>query len=287
MNLYILPGSGSQLSQPPPSLNQINQINYFNWTPDGRLIVTDGARLLKTGTDGANQSQLLVDETARFVSPTPCGPELFVFSWAFQGGTNFVNIWRVNADGSGPIRLTDGKSDLWPVCSPDREWVYFYDNAAHVISRVRLDRHAKPENITAAMPPSEASFMIFTTPMSISADGETLAFAWSNSEPPSQPKIALANLKTLRPRQIFDAHPHFRGQIRFTPDGKSVAYVIRDNGVDNLWVQPIDGSPGHQIANFQSEEIAVFHWSADGENLGILRKKSESDVVLLQDSKEY
>ena len=57
------------------------------------------------------------------------------------------------------------------------------------------------------------------------------------------------------------------------------------NGVDNIWIQPIDGSAGRQITNFDSEQILSFRWSPDGKYLGILRGHTDSDVVLLQESK--
>ncbi len=79
--------------------------------------------------------------------------------------------------------------------------------------------------------------------------------------------------------------PHISAGPQFTPDGKSVAYPVRENGVDNVWVQPMDGSPGRQITKFDSEQILSFHWSPDGKNLGILRGHTDSDVVLLQESK--
>jgi eukaryotic-like serine/threonine-protein kinase len=64
-----------------------------------------------------------------------------------------------------------------------------------------------------------------------------------------------------------------------------VAYPVRENGVDNLWVQPIDGSAPHQITQFDSEQILSFDWSPDGKNLGVLRGHTDSDVVLFQESK--
>ena len=54
----------------------------------------------------------------------------------------------------------------------------------------------------------------------------------------------------------------------FAHDGKGVAYPIRDKDADNLWLQPLDGSPGKQITNFKSERIVDFHWSFDGNKLG-------------------
>jgi hypothetical protein len=35
--------------------------------------------------------------------------------------------------------------------------------------------------------------------------------------------------------------------IQFTPDGKGVAYVIEEHGVDNVWIQPLDGSRGVRL----------------------------------------
>jgi Tol biopolymer transport system component len=125
----------------------------------------------------------------------------------------------------------------------------------------------------------------------ISPDGKTLAHSVSVLNPVTQEyenKIALLNLEsatTLRTLavsgqwgEVWDVH--------FTPDGKAVAHIIRENGVDNIWVQPLDGSVGHRITDFTSEQIASFHWSPDGKKLGILRGHSDSDVVLLQESKQ-
>jgi len=70
----------------------------------------------------------------------------------------------------------------------------------------------------------------------------------------------------------------------FEAEDKAVAYPIRENEVDNIWVQPLDGSRGRQITNFDSEQILNFRWSPDGKSLCILRGHTDSDVVLLQES---
>ena len=73
------------------------------------------------------------------------------------------------------------------------------------------------------------------------------------------------------------------GLVRFSHDGKGVVYPTRMNGVDNLWLQPLDGTPGRQITNFQSERIYDFHWSPDGRQLALVRGHTDSDVVLIRD----
>jgi eukaryotic-like serine/threonine-protein kinase len=56
----------------------------------------------------------------------------------------------------------------------------------------------------------------------------------------------------------------------------------RENGVDNLWLQPLDGSRGRALTNFKAEHICDFHWSFDGKQLAIVRGHTESDVVLMR-----
>jgi Tol biopolymer transport system component len=62
-----------------------------------------------------------------------------------------------------------------------------------------------------------------------------------------------------------------------------VAYVVRDQGVDNIFVQSLDGSPGHQITDFTAQHIAEFQWSPDGKTLAVARTQDTSDVVLLEE----
>ena len=73
-----------------------------------------------------------------------------------------------------------------------------------------------------------------------------------------------------------------QGHLMYTDDGKAVAYVVREKGVDNVWVQPLTGSAGHQLTHFDSGQIGHFEWSPDGKKLAVLRTHTTSDVVLLR-----
>ena len=283
-NVYIVPGAGSQSAQADPVPSRVRDVLGLNWSAGGDLLASDGARLWRMGPEGKNLAQLFTDPKAVTGTLSACGVRYLVLV-KFQEGTNSVAIWRVDADGSNAVRLTSGKLDLFPVCAPDQKWVYYQDGAARHIGRVPLDGSAKPEAVQGS-----GDFRGLTPPleMSVSADGKTLAYAVAliNAETQeSTEKVALLNLEAPTSPRLLDANPHISGGVQFTPDGKAVAYPIRENGVDNLWVQPLDGSAGHQITNFTSEQIDEFHWSPDGKSLGLLRGHSESDVVLLQESK--
>jgi len=54
--------------------------------------------------------------------------------------------------------------------------------------------------------------------------------------------------------------------------------------VDNVWVQPLDGLPGHLITDFKSERIWSFSLSPNGKTLALLRGHYDSDAVLLRES---
>ena len=63
-------------------------------------------------------------------------------------------------------------------------------------------------------------------------------------------------------------------------------YSVRTGNADNLWLQPLDGTPGHQITDFKSELIRDFDWSPDGRKIAIIRGHIDSDVVLIRDSQQ-
>ena len=284
-NLYLLPATGGQSADSKPVFPQGQEVRGFGWAADGGLLVTDGPRLLRLSADGKNQTQLLGDSTAGIVDPSSCGNDRLIFSWMFHGGTNTLSLWRANADGSGPARLTEGKRDFRGVCSPDAKWAYYYDQAAGRISRVPLDGSGKAEVVPGSI---VSDSFVASAGFGLSGDGKGLTYLVEVVDPATQKgkeKVALLDIGSAAPR-LIDADPRVtRGGVQFTPDGKSVAYPIHENGVDNIWIHPLDGSPGRQITNYTSEQITSFHWSADGKSLGVLRNHSESDVVLLQESK--
>jgi eukaryotic-like serine/threonine-protein kinase len=266
-------------------------IANFNWSADGSLLTSDFKRLLRTDASGKSPTELLSDPAASVFPFSACGTQYIVFPWAFHGGTNSIGIWRVDANGSHPRQLTDGADDGWfnrPACSSDNNWIYFFRDVQH-IWRVPLD--GAPDGSFKAEPvPATAVAHGFHAGrgMGISPNGRTLAYMIELVNPETQngiQKIALLDLESMAAPRLIDPHVHISAGPQFTRDGKAIAYPVRENGVDNLWVQPLDGSAGRQITKFDSEQILSFAWSPDGKTLGILRGHTDSDVVLLQESK--
>jgi Tol biopolymer transport system component len=221
-----------------------------------------------------------------------CGNRYLVVAWAFHGGTSRTGIWRTNIDGSNPTQLTHGSFNYDPLCSPDGKWVYYQGDPPHLLMRIRVEG-GEPE----AVPSSNIPRMYGTgVGKAISPDGKIFAFNAEFTTPEESQsalsKLALLDLDSNSPsaprliepdRRIARSGGDFTNTLAFTPDGKSLAYVIRDQGVDNVFVQPLDGQSGHQITNFTSENIAQFGWSPDGKALAVVRTNDTSDVVLLRE----
>lgn len=80
-------------------------------------------------------------------------------------------------------------------------------------------------------------------------------------------------------RAIINTANGLAGYPSFTPDDKALAYVVRDNSVDNVCAQPLDRRPAYPLTSFKSDEINDFHGSPDGKRLAIVRGRTESNVV--------
>jgi serine/threonine protein kinase len=280
--LFLL--RGNDLTQVLP---QGQSVYSFDWTADGNLIFTDFTRLLRTGIDQAVPTRLVGDPNAAIVDLSDCGSHYLVYSWAFHDGTNSTNIWRANPDGTNPVKLTDGKNDRNPVCSADGKWAYYWNLELQQLWRAPLSGPGKPEMLPNSVVPRT---LPAGTGLSISPDGKLLAYVLATVPTPEDPypqyKVAFLDLSSAGGiPQLADADERISsGGLDFAPDGKAVAYPIRESGVDNLWVQPIGGAQGKQVTSFAAEQIFAFRWSPDGKSLALLRGHTDSDVVLIRES---
>ncbi len=91
------------------------------------------------------------------------------------------------------------------------------------------------------------------------------------------------------PIKIFDITPQSikggKSPLQWTPDGRAINYLVFDNGVSNIWRQPIDGDPPVQVTNFTTDQIFNFAFSPDGSQLALSRGAINSDVILIENAK--
>jgi eukaryotic-like serine/threonine-protein kinase len=282
--LYLMPATGFVGNPPNPATAQSNDAAMFGWASNGDLYFGDGSNLLRMSIDGSNKATLLSDPAAQVIRPWGCPDgRHIVFVWANHASNKKVDIWRVDTDGSNPKQLTYGATDVAAICSQDGTSMYYESLDTLQVLRVPIDGGA-PE----VVPGTTMSGRLSVAPgFGLSPDGKRLVF-FAQSNDPKMPvgKLVLVPLDAgPKPQvQFLDPDPRIERDPKFSPDGKGLVYVIRENGVDNLWLHPLDGSPGGRITNFKTDGIQTFQFSLDGSSLGIMRTHTESDVVLLHDT---
>jgi eukaryotic-like serine/threonine-protein kinase len=278
--LYLMPATGFAGNPPNPAPAQSKDAAMFGWASDGDLYFGDGGNLLRMSVDGGNKTTLLSDPSSQVIHPDGCaGGRYIVLTWSNHTANKKTDIWRVDTDGSNPKRLTSGVTDVGGICSRDGERVYYENIDTAQVFRVPIDG-GTPE----AVPGTVGLFG--SAGLGLSSDGKLLAFFMPSKDPKvTVGKIALVPLDAGPKPQVkfLDPDPRFAESPKFTPDGKALVYVIHEKGTDNLWLQPLDGSPGRQVTNFQGDAIQYYLFSLDGKTLGVMRTHIESDVVLLHE----
>jgi Tol biopolymer transport system component len=150
--------------------------------------------------------------------------------------------------------------------------VFYLDNGTGQVMQVPIDG-GTPRKVT------DLNLSGF---FDISPDGRALALATVDHTAGHEERLALVSVDSGQLMKKIEFQRPRAGLVHFSRDGKSIIYPIRENNADNLWQQPLDGSPGHQLTSFKSEHIWDYHWSPDGSKLGIVRGHTDSDVVLIR-----
>lgn len=183
-------------------------------------------------------------------------------------------IWRADADGSNPVQITRGPGDDGsPSCSPDGKWVVFNSNrsgAATTLWKTSVDGGE------AAQLVSEPSYYA-----EISRDGRLVVFTSLDERAAKEGAVVVLDMATRRPVARF-ANVPANTAIRWTPDGRSVAYIRSTGGVSNIYTQNISGGSERQLTHFKGEEIFAFDWSADGRKIAYVRGMDAHDAVLIR-----
>jgi len=250
----------------------------LTWTHDGRLVYDKDNTLYWLNPDSGAKGAFATEQDTADGDPWECPDGHYVvFLLGLRGGGSSENVWRADASGGNLKQLTQGKQDNFPVCAPDSRSVYYLDGGTGQVMQVPID----------GGPSRKLSDLSTSGFFGVSPDGHTLAFATVDHAAGHLEKIALVPTdQAASPRLVEFQRPRASTLIQFSRDGKALIYTTREKGVDNLWQQPLDGSPGTALTSFKSEHIWDFHWSPDGSKLAMVRGHTDSDVVLMRDMQQ-
>ena len=271
MQIQVAPASSPDAVQPVP-LASHRDVWAWDWASDGRLLIPQTPDIRLVNPTGG-ETVLLSDAQHVSDQVTSCaGGKYYVFRSAGRSGKASFNLWRMDTDGTNIKQLTFGANESEPSCARVGQWVFYVDRGDNkAIKRVSIEG-GQPETLI-----TDAS--------------------WGWSVSPDEKRIVGTDVREMDHRLILTVYSiedkktsyHELDQrasppLAFAPDPKAVVYLVREKGVDNLWEQPLDSSPPHQLTHFTSERIGRFRFSPDGTKLAIERGHVESDAILLRDT---
>jgi Tol biopolymer transport system component/predicted Ser/Thr protein kinase len=274
-NIWVVDGTGTGAARKVTS-GRYDGVWGIAWAPGGRIIhVNMDRKVWSMNGDGADQHLLTLSEFNNLhASVTPDGRYIVTSSYRSMDA---MSLWRMDGDGSNPIRLTTGIDDRFPHCSTDGRWVVY-----------RSLGKGKPSAQRVSIEGGESVSLTDKTTYApaFSPDGTMIACFYRDDESPgAETVVAVLPFDGGEPLMQFDS-PADAGVeqysfIRWTPDGRAVTYIVHSDGASNIWRQPLDGSPPAPITNFGEQRIFAFDISMESGRIACARGRMDSDAVLI------
>jgi Tol biopolymer transport system component/DNA-binding winged helix-turn-helix (wHTH) protein len=273
-SFWILPDGDSGRAAKIPM--DVESVRRMALTLDNKIVYSttlagnEGLRIV--GLNGTDDRQLPVQSASNSgVAVSPDGKYLIVSS----NHAGRLNLWRTGLDGKNPLRLTDGDGEGRPNFSADGKWVIYQKGFGNV--------HSTAWKVPIDGGESVQLTQSHTLNPNLSPDGSMLAyFFMDSSASPSTWRIGVIAYETKALLRTFDLPATFSSQaLRWTPDGKALAYLKEAGSISNIWVQELDTDQPRQLTNFNSDRIVDFAWTRDGTQLICLRTVESSYIALI------
>ncbi len=277
-NLWIMPGDRASEAVQIHSGNSkdLGWTLGVEWLRDGKIIYGSTASgkedVWLMNADGSEQRQLTTTAGANF-EPTVSDDGRTVV-YVSKAADAAQNLWKMNLDSGERAQLTTGGFDLRPDISHDGRWVVY-------MSVIKDSPTLWKTPIDGGGAPIQLSDKIAAVPR-VSPDGRFIA-CFYRAQVETYSKFAVLPFDGGEPVKVFDRSPttFVEAGIRWTPDGRALSFIDNRDGVSNVWLQPLDGSPAKQLTNFTSETIFRFAWSPDGKMIVAERGTETGDIVLI------
>jgi Tol biopolymer transport system component len=177
----------------------------------------------------------------------------------FDPSSRNIDIWIYEVSRGLRTRFTfDSAFDRWPVWSPDGGRILF-----NSIRKGQYDLYVKPSSGAGT------EELLLTTgrnlqPKDWSQDARFLLYD-SGGDPKTGTDLCVLPMTGDRKQQLFLQTPFNESDGHFSPDGKWVAYVSNESGVDQVYVAPFPGPGGKwQISTAGGSRPS---WRRDGREI--------------------
>jgi serine/threonine protein kinase len=255
-----------------------------SWTPDGRLLyqsTAGGSRnIWLVNADGTNKKQLT--NRCNCADPQMTSDGRYII-YTLYNENQVGHVWRMDADGGNQKQLTNGDTEYSPTFSRDGKWVIYQ----HVSGVTGDDRGSLWRVSLDGGTPTQLTTTLALGPTVSPRDG-SIAYQFFDKQESYAHKISIISPDGGAPITTFGFPKEGAGGIlRFTPDGRAIAFIGRRDSGANIWTIPVDGKgPAKPLTDFKTETIfGSFSWSFDGKQLALIRGTVATDVVLLTEAK--
>ena len=275
-NIWIAPADDVSRARPVTSDTGVLELGLA-WTPDGRVVYHSEAGgnddIWIMNADGTGRKQLTSDARVnQGPAVSPDGSHIVFLS----DRTGSPHLWRMNLDGSDQRQLTDGPGgEQTPQFSPDGRWLVY---------RTTLGRPTVWRMPAGGGEPAQLTDKLSFGP-TVSPDSRLVAYNFQDDN--GLLHIAVAPLEGGAPLKTFPLTSAlaFTRVLRWTPDGRALAYIRARGGVSNVVAQPLDGGEPVPLTDFKDGHVFHFAFSPDGKQLALSRGTIKRDVLLIKDFK--
>ncbi len=251
----------------------VNNYDWLSWLADNRLLysTTDESKemIFTVNADGSNARQVTNGEDGIWIFPNATSDGQHISFLSTRMGVK--QGWRIDEDGKNPTRITQTDTPISNVR-------ILRDNSTVIYATQqmgggnRLFKQTGDGQITQLTEADSGTF-------AVSADEKLLALEILNKNT-GKLHTEVRSLEDGAILKTFEFES--RRQLRFTPDGKNIAYDAMQGESGQIMIQPLDGAEPFVLTEFQNDEIFSFDWSPDGKYFAVIRGKQLSDAVLIK-----
>jgi Tol biopolymer transport system component len=110
---------------------------------------------------------------------------------------------------------------------------------------------------------------------------------WHKDGKPDAPwRILVSSMDGGEPINSFDVPQTLASgntSLRWTGDGRNIAFIDFRNGVTNIWLQPLTGGAAQKLTDYTNDMIYSFDFGRDG-RIVFSRGLRTIDVLLITDT---